>query len=238
MVAPWEIAVLIPARNEEVLLARCLESVIRAIDALPVTLSATIVLVSDSSTDRTAEIGYSIIGGRGSVIHSRVGTVGTARAQAASYAITNRTAPLSNLWLANTDADCVVPPVWLCDQIDFAASGIEAVAGIVSVDSFDEHGPEVPARFYSSYAIHADGTHPHIHGANLGVRADRYQEVGGWADLKTAEDHDLWGRLSRKGVRLLSSARLKVVTSGRRIGRAPSGFAGALGAHNDTVVVA
>jgi hypothetical protein len=162
--------------------------------------------------------------------------VGTARALAASYAIAKTAVPLSNVWLANTDADCVVPPSWLSDQIDFAAAGIEAVAGVVAVDSFDEHGPEVPARFRASYSIYADGTHPHIHGANLGVMADRYVHVGGWADLKTAEDHDLWGRLTRTGARLLSSAHLQVITSGRRIGRAPSGFAGALMAHNDTVL--
>jgi glycosyltransferase involved in cell wall biosynthesis len=235
MSAPWEVAVLIPARNEEVLLSRCLESVIRAIHALPVTIRATIVLVSDCSTDRTAEIGHSLIGVHGSVLHTRAGTVGTARALAASYAIARTTAPLSNVWLANTDADCIVPSAWLSDQIDFAASGIEAVAGIVAVDSFEEHGPEVPARFHSRYSIHADGTHPHIHGANLGVRADCYLDVGGWANLKTAEDHDLWGRLRRTGVRLLSSAQLRVITSGRRVGRAPNGFAGALAACNDTV---
>jgi glycosyltransferase involved in cell wall biosynthesis len=160
MCAAWEVAVLIPARNEEVLLGRYLESVIRAIDALPATIRATIVLVSDCSTDRTAEIGCSLIGKHGSVLHTRSGTVGTARALAASYAIAKTTAPFSNIWLANTDADCVVPSTWLSDQIDFAASGIEAVAGIILVDSFVEHGPEVPARFHTSYSIHADGTHP------------------------------------------------------------------------------
>jgi glycosyltransferase involved in cell wall biosynthesis len=204
-------------------------------DALPVTIRGTIVVASDCSTDRTAEIAYRLLGRHGSVLHTRAGTVGTARALAASYAITKTTAPLSDVWLANTDADCVVPAGWLSGQIDFAASGVEAVAGIVAVDSFEEHGPEVPARFRSTYSIHADGTHPHIHGANLGVRADRYLAVGGWADLKTAEDHDLWGRLKRTGVRLVSSARLQVVTSGRRVGRAPSGFADALAAHNDAV---
>jgi glycosyltransferase involved in cell wall biosynthesis len=237
MSTPWEVAVLIPARNEEVLLARCLESVSRAMDTLPVTIRATIVLVSDCSTDRTAEIAYRLIGRRGSVLHTRAGTVGTARALAASYAIENATTPLSGVWLANTDADCIVPPSWLSEQIDFAASGIEAVAGIVGVDSFEEHGTAVPARFRTSYSIYPDGTHPHIHGANLGVRADRYLDIGGWADLKTAEDHDLWGRLRRTGVRLFSSAQLQVVTSGRRVGRAPSGFADALAAHNNTVLV-
>ena len=237
MSAAWEVAVLIPARNEEVLLGRCLESVIRAIDELPVTIRASIVLVSDGSTDRTPEIGYNLIGAKGIVLYTSSETVGTARARAASYAIATTTAPLSNVWLANTDADCIVPPAWLSDQLAFAASGIEAVAGTISVDSFEEHSPEVPARFHTSYSIHADGTHPHIHGANLGVRADRYLEVGGWADFKTAEDHDLWGRLKRAGVRVLSPAQLSVVTSGRRVGRAPNGFAGALAAHNETVVV-
>jgi glycosyltransferase involved in cell wall biosynthesis len=236
IVSAWEVAVLIPARNEEVLLGRCLESVIRAMDALPVTIRGTIVVVSDCSTDRTAQIAYRLLGRHGSVLHTRAGTVGTARALAASYAITNTTAPLTDVWLANTDADCVVPADWLSDQIDFAASGVEAIAGIVAVDSFEEHAPDVPERFRASYLIHADGTHPHIHGANLGVRADRYLAVGGWADLKTAEDHDLWGRLKRTGVRLLSSAQLQVVTSGRRAGRAPNGFAGALAAHNHAVL--
>ncbi len=232
----WEIAVLIPARNEEMLLGHCLESVIQSIEALPRSIGASIVVVSDCSTDRTAEIAYSLVGPQGNVLHAHAGTVGTARALAASYAIAKTSAPLSRVWLANTDADCVVPPSWLSDQIEFAIAGIEAVAGIIAVDSFKEHGPQVPARFRASYSIYADGTHPHIHGANLGVRADRYVNVGGWADLKTAEDHDLWGRLRRTGARLRSSAHLQVVTSGRRMGRAPSGFAGALAAHNDTVL--
>jgi glycosyltransferase involved in cell wall biosynthesis len=237
MSALWEIAVLIPARNEETLLARCLESVIRAVDPLPAIVKATIVLVSDSSTDRTAEIAHSLISACGSILHTHTGTVGTARALAASWAIESATAPLESVWLANTDADCVVPRRWLSDQIELASSGIEAVAGIVTVDSFEEHGPEVAARFLAHYSIHADGTHPHIHGANLGVRADRYLDVGGWANLKTAEDHDLWARLKKSGACLLSSAHLQVVTSGRRVGRAPSGFAGALAAHNDPIFV-
>jgi glycosyltransferase involved in cell wall biosynthesis len=235
MSASWEVAVLIPAHNEEALVARCLESVMQAIDALAANVRATVVLVSDASTDRTAEIGRKLIGPRGHVLHTRAGTVGTARAYAASFAMKNTVTPFSKIWLANTDADCMVPRAWLADQIQLAASGIEAVAGIISVDNFDEHGPEVPARFRATYSIYADGTHPHVHGANLGVRADRYVAAGGWADLKTAEDHDLWRRLRRNGTRVLSSARLQVVTSGRRVGRAPHGFAGALAAHNRTV---
>ena len=237
MSAGWEAAVLIPARNEETLLARCLASVIRSIDSLPSRIKASIVFVSDCSTDRTAEIANHLIAGRGRVLHTRAGTVGTARAIAASFAIENTLTRHSRLWLANTDADCVVPSTWLSDQIEFAESGVEAIAGTVAVDSFTEHGPEVPHRFRTSYLIYADGSHPHIHGANLGVRADCYVAAGGWADLKTAEDHDLWGRLKRNGARLCSPAQLRVITSGRRTGRAPDGFAAALSAHNDPVLV-
>lgn len=234
MATRWEVAVLIPAHNEEALLARCLESVMQSIDALPANVRGTVVLVSDGSTDRTAEIGRTLIGARGHVLNTRARTVGTARAYAASFAMKNTLTPFPRIWLANTDADCVVPRAWLADQIHLATKGIEAVAGIISVDNFDEHGPEVPERFRATYSIYADGTHPHVHGANLGVRADRYIAAGGWADLKTAEDHDLWRRLRRNGTRLLSSARIHVVTSGRRVGRAPHGFAGALAAHNRT----
>ena len=39
-----------------------------------------------------------------------------------------------------------------------------------------------------------DGTHRHVHGANLGVRADLLDAVGGWRRLHTGEDHDLWQR--------------------------------------------
>ena len=118
-------------------------------------------------------------------------------------------------------------------QLLFAEEGVEAVAGIISVDTFSEHGPAVEKRFYSTYAIDPDGRHSHVHGANLGIRADAYLRVGGWANLATAEDHDLWNRLVMTASSLVSAAALRVTTSGRRTGRAPNGFADALAAHNE-----
>ncbi len=227
-----EIAVLIPARDEEALVERCLRSVSNAIASLPTAVHARTILISDSSVDRTEAIAARVLTARDALLTTNAGAVGAARALAAAHAIQTARCPPQQLWLANTDADCVVPPHWLRDQLALANQGMEAVAGIVTVDSFEEHEPQVPARFRDTYLIRSDGTHPHVHGANLGVRADRYLTAGGWADLPTAEDHDLWRRLHQTGARTCSSAKIVVATSGRRIGRAPQGFAGALAAHN------
>jgi len=126
-----------------------------------------------------------------------------------------------------------VPTTWLIDQLSLADCGIEAVAGIIDVDSFEDHGADAESRFRNSYLIYEDGSHPHVHGANLGVRADAYLLAGGWSGLETAEDHDLWERLSKTVSQQRSTARVRVITSGRRTGRAPKGFADALAAHNE-----
>lgn len=235
---PWSVGVLIPARDEELLLPRCLRSVIAAIKQVADRVAPHVIVVADSSVDRTTEIARDFLGSRGTVLTASVGTVGTARRMAAEHLLSQQSGPLNRFWLANTDADCIVPPAWLADQLGLAGQGIEAIAGTVNVDSFEEHEPEVRERFRASYVIAGDGTHPHVHGANLGVRADAYCRAGGWMNLATAEDHDLWGRLKSTGAKTLSTARIEVVTSGRRVGRAPHGFAQALAAHNKTQALA
>jgi glycosyltransferase involved in cell wall biosynthesis len=224
----WHIGVAIPARNEEGLLARCLSSVQRAMEQVRPLATVDIVVVSDSSTDQTIQIAAQMLRGCGKAVAIGAGVVGTARATAARLLLERHKGHLSRHWMANTDADCVVPPDWLLNQLALASSGIEAIAGVVSVDDFQDFGPEMPAKFKASYLIEPGGGHPHVHGANLGVRADVYVESGGWLPLETGEDHDLWRRLAMKGVRRLSTSAITVQTSGRRSGRAPNGFAEAL----------
>ena len=229
---PWHVGVLIPARNEEVLLPRCLGSVLAACAQLPISVTYEVIVAVDSSTDATAQLARQILDGFGTVVATDAGLVGAARALAATILLSRYHGPLQQCWLANTDADCWVPPNWLNDQLRLAGRNTHAIAGTVDVDSFHEHSPEVHERFRTSYLIYPDGTHPHVHGANLGVRADAYVRAGGWSELATAEDHDLWQRLHRNGARRVSAGGVKVLTSGRRVGRAPFGFADALAAHN------
>jgi glycosyltransferase involved in cell wall biosynthesis len=232
----WHISVLIPARDEEELLPRCLRSVLEARAALPAGTSCDVIVAVDRSMDGSFDIARKMLRGVGTAIRSGAGVVGVARAMAAKEALSRRPLRTSRTWLANTDADCRVPRTWLKDQLEIADSGVEAVAGIIDVDSFEEHEAHVPQRFLSTYLLYPDGTHPHVHGANLGVRADAYVRAGGWADLRTAEDHDLWARLRASGARTISPSHLRVTTSGRRVGRAPMGFAGALAEHNEVTL--
>ncbi|HEX4426603.1 MAG TPA: glycosyltransferase [Terriglobales bacterium] len=230
---PWHIAVLIPARNEEQLLPRCLESIAAAIALLPSEVTADIVIAVDRSSDRTLEIARRMIHGRGVVITTQSGIVGRARGLAARTALGRYRGALSRCWLANTDADSSVPADWMTDHLTLASENIDAIAGTVDVDSFEEHSGVVAERFRSSYVVRPDGSHSHVHGANLGVRADAYLRAGGWKSIATAEDHDLWNRLEKTGANRISISRLQVLTSGRRVGRAPHGFADTLAAHNE-----
>jgi glycosyltransferase involved in cell wall biosynthesis len=232
-IQPWHIAIVIPARNEEALLPRCLESVLNACASLPLSTTADIIVACDSSTDLTFQVAKQLLGKQGSVVTTEAGAAGRARALATEVALQRYSGQLCRCWLANTDADCCVPRSWLVDQLLLADRGIETVAGIVDVDSFDEHEIGVDIRFRNSYLIHPDGSHPHVHGANLGIRADAYLRSGGWEGLDTGEDHDLWDRLMRTAARRASTATVKVLTSGRRVGRAPHGFADALAARNE-----
>ncbi|MFG2833250.1 hypothetical protein ACGFWI_38470 [Streptomyces sp. NPDC048434] len=69
--------------------------------------------------------------------------------------------------------------------------------------------------------------HPHVHGANLGVAAEVYQEVGGFPALPIGEDHALVSALERNGHRVLRTPHCPVETSSRLRPRAVGGF----GAH-------
>lgn len=229
------VAILIPARNEEKLLPRCINSIIDARKNLANDITVDIILSVDASTDETYAIGQELLKNHGSVISLNEGNVGHARKLAAEHAFSRFKAPDHQCWLANTDADCKVPSNWLTYQLQKAATGINVIAGIIKVDSYEEHHNEVANIFLKEYTLNSDGTHPHVHGANFGIRGDIYKKFGGWGQLETAEDHDLWNRLVAEDVNKDSDSKLFVYTSGRRIGRAPHGFAQTLASFNKAV---
>jgi hypothetical protein len=83
---------------------------------------------------------------------------------------------------------------------------------------------EVARRYLLAYDSKGPG-HNHIHGANMGFRADAYWKVGGFQALATDEDVDLVQRFEAADMRIHRDVRLSVTTSVRQVGRAPGGFA-------------
>jgi glycosyltransferase involved in cell wall biosynthesis len=226
--AMWHVGVIIPARNEESSIERCIRSVLASCDASDRCGDSWVVVVADCCTDRTAQRALSCLDGRGTVIECASGSAGTARRIGATEVLLHFDGGNpGRLWLANTDADTYVPADWIHTHLLHADTNAEAVAGIVQLDP-DNLPEDVQSVFARMYDLAADGTHTHVHGANFGVRADAYMDVGGWTDLAVAEDHCLWRRLLHGGWRLLSPVGSVVHTSGRLEGRAQGGFADTL----------
>jgi glycosyltransferase involved in cell wall biosynthesis len=213
------VGVVVPAHNEETLLPACLAALRRAVSALQVPVH--VLVVADTCTDQTVTAARA---GGARVISIRARRVGAARAAGMTelLRLTSGSDP-SAVWLATTDADTVVPPGWLRRQLDYAGAGWDVILGTVTVTDWDGHPPHVPIAFAERYASGAR-SHPHVHGANLGIRASAYLAAGGFRPLRTAEDHALLAAATRAGCPVVQASDIAVQTSGRRLARAPHGF--------------
>lgn len=230
--------VVVPARDEERLLPRALAALDRAVEELrrarpEVTASVTLVL--DACVD-----GSSLVASRHpavSVLEVDRRCVGAARAAGVAVATaawsgsesgsgSAATSGHDRHWVASTDADCSVPRDWLVRQVALADAGVDLVTGTVEPD--DELVPAALARWWERHRL-VDG-HPHVHGANLGIRLSTYAVAGGFEPVDVHEDVGLERRARASGATCLASAELHVRTSGRTTGRTPGGFAGYLAA--------
>src|SRR5256885_640680 len=97
---------------------------------------------------------------------------------------------------AFTDADTTVSPSWLADQLALQA---DVVCGTVAVPDWSAHGAHAGAaqRHFESTYMDRDG-HRHVHGANLGISAWHYRNVGGFEARRCGEDQDLVDRLAAR----------------------------------------
>ncbi len=218
----------IPARNEELLVSHALQSVLDSADALLDPGSVRLVIACDSCTDSTAEIAraMALVDPRLEVIEGSWQSAGACRAAALRHALDSVPTGIRtrDIWVATTDADTVVPTDWLANHANCWSEGDHAVAGVVEL--LEEHA-EARTVFGRHYAVGHD-SHGHVHGANLGIRADVYVSVGGFPPVELAEDHALWRELRSAGFTCRSSVSLRVATSGRLRGRAAGGFADTL----------
>ncbi len=216
------VGVVVPARNEQADIARCLDAVDVAVTHLRNDSAdppdVRVVIVLDSCTDGTAALadrpGVELVA-------VDAGCVGTARAAGAALLLAGAVRP-EQIWLANTDADSTVPSDWLLSMVSAARRVADVVLGTVVPGTGLDH---VALRaWHDRHDLRAG--HGHVHGANFGIRGDVYTALGGWPALCTGEDRYLAARaLAHPSVHVVRTASIPVHTSSRLIGRAPDGFA-------------
>ena len=230
--------VAVPARDEADTIRECLRSIDQA--AAEVAVPVLVVVAADTCTDATPEVArqtaaqYCTV----AIIEGEWGRAGAARAAAVRHGLQSLPRAHEQIWIANTDADCVVPARWLRIQLELAAE-LDAVAGIVELDPVST-APEMLAAFRADYRFDGDA-HTHVHGANIGICATAYRAVGGWCPhTVVGEDHVMWRALRDLGRSIQQTTALRVLTSARTRSRVCGGFAtnlqnlgsrAALGAH-------
>jgi hypothetical protein len=226
------IVVAIPARDEAPSISLAISSVLRALQELPAPLATVVCVACDSCVDGTIPA-VRLAANRGANVAIVEGTwqsVGGARRAAVQTGLDALLATglrLEQIWIASTDADTTVGPDWLCQQLRYAALGLHAIAGVVDLRHDADLTVATEEIFRDMYKVPRHG-HSHVHGANLGVRADAYVVAGGFPILPASEDRQLWNSLLASGYRCYASNRLRVSTSARLHGRVQEGFAFAL----------
>jgi GT2 family glycosyltransferase len=240
------IDVVVPAHDEQDRIVACLEALGTAVTTLhrerPGT-RAHVTVVLDGCTDDTAALVSSASRGGSAVWLDTLETdhvgVGRARSLGSAHALArphslaaqrsgateedaHTDVDLDRRWLAHTDADSRVAAGWLVQHRDALAAGAHVLVGAVVPDP-DDLDAVVLARWRA--------THPpgaalgHVHGANLGIRADAYRAVGGFDPVPEHEDVRMVARARALGLRVDATTSLPVVTSGRFDGRTPGGYA-------------
>jgi glycosyltransferase involved in cell wall biosynthesis len=217
--------VVIPAHDERGNLPRCLHAVLASASALPT--PTLVVVVLDACSDGSADLAHRF-GADVHFIEVDVKNVGATRAAGFAHARTvysAQTSDESRIWFATTDADSRVGGEWLVRQVNADA---DMVLGVVHVTNWRHFSAAAVNRYLRAYRAKSrtgGAGHGHVHGANMGFRADVYWEEGGFAALASGEDVDLARRFEQSGRRIHRDARLSVETSARSEGRAPRGFA-------------
>ena len=227
--------VVIPARDEELRIASCLEAL--AGQTVAQGSFETIVVLDDCSDDTagvveraSASLGLAVqtIPGPG----SGAGAARRAGMDAACERLL--AAGMPHGLIACTDADSRPAPDWLERQLAHVAAGACAIAGLIELDPGEaaalpaavraRREREAGARLRRVRSVEPDAAHHHFAGASLGVTAATYRQVGGIEPVSALEDAEFAQRLSVHGVPILRASDVRVLTSARADGRVRRGL--------------
>ena len=229
------VGVLVPVHNEEELLGSALAAIERAFsEVMHRGIECRTAIVLDGCCDQSATIARRWARSLARleaphrsalVLRCRSAGVGEARRLGAAALLRKwRALNPGNIWLATTDADSRVPPGWLAAQLAAHEFGADLWTGRVTVEDWSPYEEETARLWNEAY----DAEQVPVHGASLGFNAQMYLDAGGFASLGTGEDRALHQAILAVGGRACEDMELRVITSGRRMARAPQGFAHAL----------
>jgi glucosyl-3-phosphoglycerate synthase len=237
-----EAIVVVPARDEAPCIAACLQALSIQLDMAAG--SYEVILILDGCRDHTLQIVQQTTGRlRQPAFHTitllRSQGVGRARRLGMDIAC-QRFMQIGKKHglITSTDADTTVAADWLSAQLTLARAGAEAIGGLIELDSTEgealaphaiamrEQG--VAGRLTNAIeqtAGRATVEHPHFSGASLALTAAAYGRCGGLPVRAALEDEALAQALTRQGIAIHRSRRVRVRTSARTDGRAPRGLA-------------
>ncbi len=249
-----DIVVVVPARNESARIASCLDSVrisLQSAVAAGAVRNAAVAVVGHHCSDDTLGRAQRALSGVPHVLvaDSTSPTVGDVRAHGVQAALDLLPSPASrascpegshhagaasrDVWILNTDADSIVPSTWVIDVLASARGDHQAVIGLAQLprrpvpghlDGQHNSGSLIAYRRIIRNGLHG-GSHDHVYGANLAVRADAYSAVGGFGSIPLGEDRALLDALVSHGRPVVRPRTVVVTTSDRRTGRAVGGLA-------------
>lgn len=254
-------SVIIPARNEETNIERTLTSFShqRNLDGTPLDSDTyELLLLANNSTDRTAEVSREFVrqnpGVNVHIIEATLATeiahVGTARKLLMDLACArleeNRLINPGPLAILSTDADSVVAPDWIAQNLAAIEDDAEVVGGVINLMPGDLDGLEAGTRF--AYELDAElnaliaevesvldpdpadpwPRHLNHFGASLACTPEAYRRCGGMPPVTPLEDVAFVDELRKVSARIRHSPAVHIFTSARLDGRADVGLSGQL----------
>jgi hypothetical protein len=228
--------VVVPARDEAVSLPGCLSAVSTALDhALDGGFidRAMVAVAAHRCIDDSASVAEHVLNRHPSIEHrvvrdSTSATVGEVRSALVAEAVSawRLAENAHHTWVFSTDADSIVPTDWVEQLLSIARrERADAVAGLVDLVGWEADGAAQAAYAKLIEAGLSDTGHTHVYAANLAVRLDAYQAVGGFPSRPHGEEHGLLSALRESGRTVATPLHPRVQTSGRTPGRASAGLA-------------
>ena len=246
-----DIAVAIPARNEEQRIGSCLSAL-----AGQCSERTTVVVVINNSTDRSIAVARHVADRKcidlrivHCVIEQDLG-VGAVRNIGCLHAIRH----MPDLrYLLGTDADCVVGPGWVfrnsahLETSDAVCGRVTPLIGDLAVlqkmnQTLARNEGVYRGLVQTLYACYAEGcqslggTHGETAGASLAITKEAYLAIEGFTSVGAGEDRMIVRKLHRLGYRVRHANDVVVQASCRLVGRARGGMSDALKArifHDD-----